>query len=63
MSPTVIPTAPIQTNAAGNGVSKQVFTPADAAGLRHQTLGAIWTATTRDGSPSYQTGCETVVLD
>ncbi len=61
-TPISIPTATIQTNAAGNGVSEHVFTPADAAGLRGLTLGAIWTVST-GGTPAYQTGCETVVLD
>ena len=57
-----IPTATIQTNAAGNGVAYHVFTPADADGLRGLTVGGMWTLSAGN-SPSYQTGCETVVLD
>jgi hypothetical protein len=62
-SPSItIPSATIQTNAVGNGVSYHVFTPADADGLRGLTVGIIWTVSS-GSSPSYQTGCETVVLD
>ena len=57
-----IPTATIQTNAAGNGVAYHVFTPADAAGLRGLTVGAMWTVSA-GSSRSYQTSCETVALD
>ena len=61
-TPISIPTATIRTNAAGAGVSYHVFTPADADGLRGLTVGGMWTISA-GGSASYQTGCETVVLD
>ena len=61
-TPVSIPVATIQTNAAGNGVAYHVFTPADANGLRGTTVGGIWTVSA-GGSPDYQTGCETIVLD
>src|SRR6266568_7984401 len=57
-TPISIPTATIQTNAAGDGVSDHVFTPADADGLRGLTVGGMWTLSAGN-SPSYQTGCET----
>jgi hypothetical protein len=41
-SPITIPTALITTNAAGNGNADQVFTPADADGLRGLTVGGMW---------------------
>lgn len=61
-TPVVIPTATIRTNAAGNGVAYHVFVPADADGLHGATAGGMWTVSA-NGSPDYQTGCETVVLD
>jgi hypothetical protein len=61
-SPIPIPTATIQTNAAGNGTAYHVFTPADADGLHGTTVGGMWTVSA-GGSPDYQTGCETIVLD
>jgi hypothetical protein len=61
-TPMSIPTATIQTNAAGNGVSYFVFTPADAGGLRGETVGAIWTVSA-GSAPNYETACETIVLD
>jgi len=61
-TPLSIPTATIQTNAAGNGTAYHVFRPADADGLRSTTVGGIWTVSA-GGSPDYQTGCETIVLD
>jgi len=61
-APLTIPTATIQTNAAGNGTAYHVFRPADADGLRGTTVGGIWTVSA-GGSPDYQTGCETIVLD
>ena len=57
-----IPTATIHTNAAGNGVAYHVFTPADADGLHGATVGGLWTVSA-GGSPDYQTGCATIVLD
>jgi hypothetical protein len=57
-----IPTATIQTNAAGNGVAYHVFTPADANGLHGATVGGLWTVSAGN-SPGYQTGCATIVLD
>jgi len=61
-SPLPIPVATVQTNAAGNGTAHHVFTPADADGLRGTTVGGMWTVSA-GGSPDYQTGCETIVLD
>lgn len=58
----VIHTASITTNAAGNGRADAVFTPSDAAALRHATHGVIWTVS--DGSGvKYSTGCQVVTLD
>jgi hypothetical protein len=58
----VIPTATITTNTAGNGRADAVFTPSDAAALRHATHGVIWTVS--DGSVvEYSTGCQVVTLD
>jgi hypothetical protein len=57
-----IPTATIQTNAAGNGVARVVFTPADVDGLHGATVRGFWTVSS-NGSPDYLTGCATVVLD
>jgi hypothetical protein len=61
-TPLSIPTAIIQTNAAGNGTAFHVFAPADADGLRGTTVGGMWTVSA-GSSPDYQTGCETIVLD
>jgi hypothetical protein len=57
-----IPTATIQTNAAGNGVAFHVFIPADADGLHGATVGGFWTVSAGN-TPDYQTGCATIVLD
>jgi hypothetical protein len=58
----VLPTAAITTNAAGNGRADAVFTPSDAAALRHATHGVIWTVS--DGSVlKYSTECQAVTLD
>ena len=57
-----IPTATIQTNAAGHGVAYPVSTPADANGLHGATVGGLWTVSA-GSSPDYQTGCATIVLD
>jgi hypothetical protein len=61
-APVSIPVATIRTNAAGNGTAYHVFIPADADGLHGTTVGGIWTVSA-GGSPDYQTGCETIVLD
>jgi hypothetical protein len=61
-TPIVIPTATIATNAAGNGAADQVFTPADAGGLRGLTVGIIWTLMS-GSTPAYTTACATVHLD
>jgi len=61
-SPLSIPVTTVQTNAAGNGTGSHVFTPADADGLRGTTVGGMWTVSA-GGSPDYQTGCETIILD
>lgn len=53
-------TATFTTNRAGNGHADHVFTPADAAGFQG-THGAIWEFT--DGSATYRSDCETVILD
>jgi hypothetical protein len=55
-------TATITTNAAGSGSAFHVFTPADAAGLRGQTIGGTWALTT-GGAPEYVTACSVVQLD
>jgi hypothetical protein len=58
----VLPTAPITTNAAGNGRADAVFTPSDADGLRHATHGVIWTVS--DGpAVKYRTECQAITLD
>jgi hypothetical protein len=57
-----INTAEITTNTAGNGRSDAVFTPSDAAPLRHATHGAIWTVSDSSGA-GYSTGCQVVTLD
>ncbi len=61
-SPTVLPTATLATNAAGNGKAQAFFTPEDAAGLRHASHGAIWQLSI-EGVAQYQTACSTIVLD
>jgi hypothetical protein len=58
----VIPTAPITTNAAGNGRADAAFTPSDADGLRHATHGVIWTVSDSSGV-RYTTGCQAITLD
>jgi hypothetical protein len=58
----VIPTAPITTNAAGNGRADAAFTPSDADGLRHATHGVIWTVSDSSGV-KYTTGCQAITLD
>jgi len=57
-----LPTATLTTNAGGNGQAQHVFTPADAAGLRHMMLGATWTLSS-GGTVAYTTGCEVLTLD
>ena len=61
-SPLALPTATLDTNAAGNGQAQAFFTPADAAALRHATHGAIWQLAV-GGVAVYQTACTTIVLD
>src|SRR5262245_14966387 len=61
-TPVPIPVATIRTNAAGNGAAYHVFTPADADGLRGTTVGGMWVVSA-EGSPTYVTECETIVLD
>jgi hypothetical protein len=61
-SPTVIPTATLATNGAGNGKAQAFFTPEDAAALRHASHGAIWQLSV-NGVVQYQTACSTIVLD
>ena len=64
----VLPTAPITTNAAGNGRADTVFTPSDADGLRHATHGVIWTVSVDPVGPvppvvKYTTACQAITLD
>ena len=56
--------ADLQTNTSGNGEADHVFTPqnVEQAGLLGHTVSATWLLST-GGSPSYQTGCEVVILD
>jgi hypothetical protein len=56
------PTAVLTTNAAGNGTAHAVFTPEDAAGLRGQTISAMWTLSVGT-SVAYTTDCEILRLD
>jgi hypothetical protein len=55
-----LPTAILETNAAGNGEADVKFTPADADGLRGLTVSAFWTA---EGPASYTTDCSVITLD
>jgi hypothetical protein len=57
-----LPTEVVTTNRVGNGLSDHVFTPADAAGLRHHTLSAIWKVFNGQ-TLTYTTGCELLTLD
>jgi len=61
-NPITIPTAVITTNAAGNGSADQVFTPADADGLRGLTVGGMWFLMTGN-TTKYSTSCGTIHLD
>src|SRR5690348_16366101 len=61
-TPLVIPTATIQTNAAGNGTAYHVFTPADADGLRGLTVGGMWVVMS-GSTVAYETSCTTIHLD
>ena len=55
-----LPTAILDTNPVGNGEADALFTPADADGLRGNTLGAIWTV---EGSATYASACSVITLD
>jgi hypothetical protein len=55
-----LPTAILETNAAGNGEADVKFSPEDADGLRGLTVSAFWTA---EGSASYMTDCSVISLD
>ena len=55
-----LPTAAIETNAAGNGQGDAKFTPADAGDLRGQTFSISWTVV---GPATYQSACTVVTLD
>jgi hypothetical protein len=57
------PTATFTTNAAGNGSSTKVFTPADVAGLANSTIYVFWTVATSDGTVVYMTSCQSAMLD
>lgn len=61
--PVDLETALLTTNAAGNAAGKAVFSPAQAAGLpKNSPLGIVWTMSAGAGM-TYESGCETVVLD
>jgi hypothetical protein len=55
-----IPTATLETNAAGNGQADAKFTPEDAGDLRGQTFSISWTVV---GPATYQSACTIVTLD
>jgi hypothetical protein len=58
-----LPTAVLQTNAAGNAAGSAVFTPADAAGLpKGVPHGIVWTVSAGPGL-GYTSTCQTVILD
>jgi hypothetical protein len=57
---TTIPTATIETNAAGNGQADATFTPEDAGDLRGLTFGISWTVV---GPATYRSACTVVTLD
>jgi hypothetical protein len=61
-TPITIPTAPITTNAAGNGNAFHVFTPEDANGLHGLTVGGMW-AVMSGSTVAYKTSCTTIHLD
>jgi len=61
-APVTIPTALITTNAAGNGNTYHVFTPADAEGLHGLTVGGTWILT-NGNTAEYTTSCATIHLD
>jgi hypothetical protein len=55
-----VPTATLQTNAAGNAQGDATFTPADAGDLRGLSFGINWTVV---GPATYQSACTVVTLD
>ena len=55
-----IPTATLETNAAGNAQGDATFTPEDAADLRGLSFGISWTVV---GPATYQSACTVVTLD
>lgn len=57
-----LPTAVLTTNGVGNGVADVFFTPADADGLRGQTVGGMWTLWNGQ-TAAYTTHCEVITLD
>ena len=57
-----IQTAELTTNAAGNGMARALFRPADVAGLPKTTYGIRWTVM-HDGTPVAETRCTQVTLD
>jgi hypothetical protein len=60
-SPTlVLPTATMQTNAAGNARADATFTPEQADGLRGHTVSAFWTIS---GPATYRSSCNLITLD
>jgi hypothetical protein len=61
-TPITFTTATLTTSAGGSGKAEAFFSPEAAAALRHATHGAVWTLSV-DGTPVYQTGCSTIVLD
>jgi hypothetical protein len=59
--PLVLTSAVFTTNAVGNGVGKVTFSPADADGLRGQTVQIVWTVSS--AAATYHTASQTVTLD
>lgn len=57
-----LPTAVIQTNAAGNGTAQLVLTPDDVAGLRGMSFPINWTLS-QGTTTTHETRCTIVTLD
>jgi hypothetical protein len=55
-------TAELTISAGGAGKGRRVLHPEAAGSLRNATQGATWMFSA-NGSPAYQTGCSTIVLD
>jgi hypothetical protein len=61
-APLTVPSEIVQTNRAGNGQAKHVFSPADADGLRGATHGIQWQLTV-GSEVAFETDCSSVTLD